>query len=115
MNLNIKIITRTIFTAIAASALLVIAGITTAEDPKSTSKSPEPAPTDIRKEFMERAEKEKAAEEKEANKLKKQLHDFHHKEWTAQNEKFRKEREQREVKEKAEAEKAQKDSDKSSD
>jgi hypothetical protein len=111
MNLKIKIVTRSICSAIVASAFLVIAGLATAEDTKSKSKSPEPANADIGEERMERAEKEKAAKEKEALKHKKELSDFDAKEYAALHEKFRRELEQRQAIEK---EKAQKDSDKSS-
>jgi Spy/CpxP family protein refolding chaperone len=110
MNLNLKIITRAIFAAIAASAFLVLAGLAAAEDAKPKSKSPEPANVDIRKERMERAEKE-------ALKRKKEFSDLHDKERAAQLENFRKEREQREATEKAakdeaDKEKADKDKDK---
>jgi hypothetical protein len=42
MNPKIKIIPRSICSAIVASVFLVIAGLATAEDTKSKSKSPEP-------------------------------------------------------------------------
>jgi hypothetical protein len=112
MNLKIKIIIRSICSAILASVFLVIAGLATAEDTKSKGKSPEPANADIGKERMERAENDKAAKEKEATKHKKELSDLDAKEYAALHEKFRREREQRQAIEK---EKAQKDGDKSSE
>ncbi len=115
MNLKIKIITRSISSAIVASAFFVVTGLATAEDTKSKSKSPRPGDSDAPKKLIARAQEERATQEKEAQKHKKELSDLYNKEWAAQHEKFRREHEQREAIEKADMEKAKKDRDKSSE